>query len=143
MPSVLGLDVGDRRIGVAVSESGFLAQRHSVIQRRQLTKDLETILRLVQDNEIGAVVVGVPYSLDGGTGPQAQSTLRFANALSRRCPVPVHLQDEALSTKNGMQNLVEQGVRRKSRRELIDAEAAAVLLQEYLDTNSPELASFL
>lgn len=137
MKAALGLDVGDRRIGVALTETGFRAHRHSVIARRSLPADLDRIVQLVNETHAEEVVVGVPYSRNGDAGPQAQRTLQFASALSRRCPVPVRLQDETLSTKNGMQAMIAEGVSRKTRREQQDAAAAEVILQEYLNSSSP------
>lgn len=135
MKAALGLDVGDRRIGVALTETGFLAHRHSVILRRSLPVDLDRIVELVNNTQAQEVVVGVPYSLNGDTGPQAQRTLQFVTALTQRCPVPVRLQDEKYSTKNGMQSMIAAGVSRKTRREQQDAAAAEVILQEYLDSS--------
>ncbi len=134
MKTAIGLDVGDRRIGVALTETGFRARRHSVIARRSLPADLDRIVELVNETQAQEVVVGVPYSRNGETGPQARRTLQFANALSRRCPVPVRLQDETLSTKTGMQAMIAEGVGRKARREQQDAAAAAIILQDYLDS---------
>ena len=133
MKATLGLDVGDRRIGVALTETGFRAHRHSVIARQSLPADLDRIVRLVNETQAHEVVVGVPYSQNGHIGPQAERTLRFVSALEKRCPVPVKLQDETLSTKNGMQAMIAEGCSRRTRREQQDAAAAEVILQEYLD----------
>lgn len=133
----IGLDVGDRRIGVALTETGFRAHRHSVIARRSLPADLDRIVGLIEETQAEEVVVGVPYARNGEIGPQARRTLEFASALSRRCKVPVRLQDETLSTKNGMQAMIAAGVNKKTRREQLDAAAAEIILQDYLDHSGP------
>lgn len=138
--AALGLDVGDRRIGVALTETGFRAHRHSVITRHSLPADLARILRLVNETRAQEVVVGVPYTSDGRVGPQAQRTLQFVDALARKCPVPVRTQDETLSTKHGMRTLIAEGVRKKARRVQQDAAAAEVILQDYLDAASDRAA---
>ncbi|MBI4498435.1 MAG: Holliday junction resolvase RuvX [Chloroflexi bacterium] len=131
---VLGLDVGERRIGVAMSDpSGTLASSHTVIERKDLTTDLKRILAIIGEFEVQQVVVGLPRSLDGSIGPQAQKVLEFMETLQRRTRMPVVTQDEWLSTVGAGRALAAAGVRGKQRRERIDAEAAAFILQGYLD----------
>jgi putative pre-16S rRNA nuclease len=127
--SVLALDVGERRIGVAVSE-GLLATPHSVIHRRSKAQDFAAVARLVAELGAEKVVVGLPLSLSGDVGPQARRVTRYAQALARALPVPVELYDERYSTVTADELLAEGG--RKRRRTPIDAAAAAVILQEYL-----------
>jgi putative Holliday junction resolvase len=127
--SVLALDVGERRIGVAVSE-GLLATPHGVIRRRSKAEDFAAVARLVTELRAEKVVVGLPLSLNGDVGPQARRVMRYAQALARALPVPVELYDERYSTVTADELLAEGG--RKRRRTPIDAAAAAVILQEYL-----------
>lgn len=131
---ILCLDVGDRRIGVAMSDpTGFLASSHTVIERQDLTTDLRRILATMAEFEVEQVVVGLPRSLNGNIGPQAQKVQDFIEALRRRSPVPVEPQDEWLSTVAANRSMAAAGVRGKQRRQRIDAEAAAYILQGYLD----------
>ena len=132
---VLALDVGERRIGVAVSDpTGTLATPHSVIHRRSKVQDFAAVARLVTELQAERVVVGLPLSLSGDVGPQARRVMRYAQALARALPVPVELYDERYSTVTADELLAEAG--RKRRRTPIDAAAAAVILQEYLADNS-------
>lgn len=129
---VIALDVGERRIGVAVSDpTGTLATPHTVIQRRSKAEDFAAVARLVAELEAERVVVGLPLSLNGEVGPQARRVTRYARALARTLDVPVELHDERYSTVTADTLLVESGHRR---RVPIDAAAAAVILQDYLES---------
>ena len=127
---VLALDVGERRIGVAISETGILATPHGVIHRRSKAQDFAAVARMVTELGAERVVVGLPLSLSGDVGPQARRVMRYAQALAQALPVPVELYDERYSTVTADELLAEGG--RKRRRTPIDAAAAAVILQEYL-----------
>ncbi len=127
---VIALDVGERRIGVAVSDpTGTLATPHSVIRRRSKAEDFAAVARLAAELEAKRVVVGLPLSLDGSVGPQARRVTRYAQALARTLTVPVELYDERYSTLTADELLAEGGRKRQTP---IDAAAAAVILQEYL-----------
>lgn len=129
---VIALDVGERRIGVAVSDpTGTLATPHTVIQRRSKAEDFAAVARLVAELEAERVVVGLPLSLNGEVGPQARRVTRYAWALARTLDVPVELHDERYSTVTADTLLVESG---RKRRVPIDAAAAAVILQDYLES---------
>jgi putative Holliday junction resolvase len=128
---VLGLDVGDRRIGVAASDpSGTLATPYAVIQRRSRAEDFAEMARMVCTLGAERVVVGLPLSLDGRMGPQARRVARYARAMAQALGVPIHLSDERHSTVTAQALLVETG---RKRRVPVDAAAAAVILQDYLD----------
>lgn len=134
---VIALDVGERRIGVAVSDpTGTLATPHTVIQRRSKAEDFARVARLVAELEIKKVVVGLPLSLNGEIGPQARRVTRYAQTLAQALDVPVELHDERYSTVTADALLAEGG--RKRRRVSIDAAAAAVILQDYLDSKKRE-----
>jgi putative Holliday junction resolvase len=129
---VLALDVGERRVGVAVSDpSGTLATPHSVIQRRSKAKDFEAVGRLVAELDIQRVVVGLPLTLDGEVGPQARRVTRYAQALAETLDVPLEYHDERYSTVTADDLLTQS---RRKRRVPIDAAAAAVILQDYLES---------
>lgn len=131
---ILALDVGTKRIGVAVSdELGLLATPRTVIFRRSTQTALEEIARLVHSEEATLVVVGLPISLDGQLHDQARSVQRFAERLRNMLDVPLVYADEMLSTVRAEERLRAAGVRPNRIRERIDAEAAAVILDEYLD----------
>ncbi len=131
---VLGLDVGERRIGVALSDSlGLTAQRLTVITRQGTKVALEAICKLVTQHQAEAVVVGLPLTLRGERGPQAQRVLAFAEALRRRVRVPVQLIDERLTTVQGERALLEVDTSRRKRKQVIDQVAAQLILQQYLD----------
>ena len=139
----LALDVGDRRIGVAVSdECGLLASPLTVIHRASKIEDYAVISRLVLEHRAGTLVVGHPLNADGSAGPQAQRIERYAAALegalqSQDLNLPVVLWDEHSSTLRAQQVMVSAGRRAKDRRTRIDAVAAAVILQDYLEAKRP------
>lgn len=130
---LLGIDPGARRIGVAVSdELGLLATPVEVIQRRSLERDLDRIRAIAMELQVEGIVVGWPISLNGHTGPAAQSAERFASHISTSLECPVELWDERLSTVEARQF---QSRRDRRRGAPIDAHAAAVMLQHYLDAH--------
>ncbi len=131
----MALDVGAARIGVASSdESELLASPRAVIRRRSDAVAVEAILRVVAEAGVGQVVVGLPVSFDGQLHAQAQAVRRFAEKLRARLSVPLVYADETLSTVHAEEQLRASGLRADKIRERIDAAAAAVILQEYLDT---------
>lgn len=131
---LLGLDVGDRRIGVAVSDpTGLLATPNEVYRRRDLASDIQHIAELARDLEVSGIIVGLPINMNGTEGPQADKTRAFAEALGE-LGLKVTLWDERLSTVEAKRRLAEVGgKRRRQIRERIDAEAAALILETYLD----------
>ena len=132
---VLGLDVGDRRIGVALSDAlGLTAQRLTVLEREGTAKDAAAVCALVEQHGAEAVVVGLPLTLRGDEGPQAKKVLAFAQTLRRRLSVPVQLIDERMTTVQGERALLETGASRRARKQVIDQVAAQLILQQFLDT---------
>lgn len=130
---VLGLDLGEARIGVAISDDqGRLAVPLGTV-RTGAPRDLATIAELVRVHDVALVVVGHPLSLSGERGEAARKAERFAEALRRVLPVPVVLQDERLSTAEAERALAEAGARGVRRRRAVDRSAATVILQAYLD----------
>ncbi|MBC8265329.1 MAG: Holliday junction resolvase RuvX [Anaerolineales bacterium] len=135
MMRVLALDVGDKRVGVAISDpTQFLARSLKVIQRGPPQEDFAAVSRLVEEHEVERVVVGYPRSLDGTVGEQADKVERYAEGLAEALDVPVVLWDERFSTVSAERLMREAGLRGKKKRERIDAVAAAVILQDYLDS---------
>jgi putative Holliday junction resolvase len=132
---VLGLDLGSKRIGVALSDaSATIATPFTVLQRaRSRAEDYRAIARLVADEEVEVIVVGLPLSLSGDLGPAAQAAVAEAEALATVLSVPVETYDERLTTVAADAALMEAGMRAQARRRLVDKVAAAVMLQSWLD----------
>lgn len=105
----------------------------TALVRRQTEEDVEAIMELVRENDAELIVVGLPRSLEGGIGPQAQKVLAFVDLLAAASPVPVESWDERLSTVAAERILGEMGVKRGKRRERRDSLAAAIILQGYID----------
>lgn len=131
---VMALDVGDRRIGVALSDpEGILASTLSVIKRTNREADLTKVADLAAQHEVGAIVVGLPTRLDGTIGEQAAKVQSLARELARKVSQPIVFWDERLTTAAAERMMIDAGFRRQKRKERIDAAAAALILQGYLD----------
>ena len=135
---VLAVDLGTKRIGVAVSDSsGTIASPLIVLQRSQSRRiDHERIRDLVRDEEAVLVVVGLPLSMDGSMGKAAKAAIREARALASVVLVPVETFDERRTTVTADSILIERGMKAPARRQIIDKVAAAVILQTWLDGRS-------
>ena len=131
----MALDVGDRRIGVALSDpTGMLATPVTAIDRvAAKPSDIDEILRIAREQGAEAIIVGLPLSLSGAEGDQAKSVRAFISDLSARTGLPVDTVDERYSTVQARRMLHETGARRSRDRGRVDASAAAVILQAYLD----------
>ena len=132
---LMGLDVGDKTIGVAVSdELGFGAHPVTVVRRTDTgRKDIGQVRQLAEEHDVERIIVGVPIMLSGETGVQAEKVLAFVEELRRRIRLPIETWDERLTTSEVERMLIETGHRREKRREIIDMHAAAVILQSYMD----------
>jgi putative pre-16S rRNA nuclease len=132
---ILGLDVGDVRIGLALSdETATLATGLSTLERVGPRKDVKAIAALARAHEVARVVVGLPRTLAGDIGPQAEKVLAFTEDLKRSVRVPVESWDERFTTRMATQALIEGGVSRKNRKGMVDRVAAVLILQSYLDS---------
>ena len=138
---VLALDLGSKRVGVAVSDrSGTIATPLVVLQRSGRTSiDHERVRALVVEEEAVLVVVGLPLSMDGSVGKAAQAAIREAKALATVVGVPVETFDERLTTVTADRMLMEFRMRAEDRRKIIDKVAAAVILQSWLDRRADQL----
>ena len=135
----LGLDIGDRRIGVAISDpSGFLASPLTIVVRDDDEKAIAKIIKFLNQYQVGRVVVGLPYLLDGSFGEQARKTAHFTEKLSKQAGIDIESWDERFSTVAAEGLMIEAGMRKAKRKSQRDAAAAALILQGYLDslTNS-------
>ncbi len=134
---ILGLDVGDRTIGVAVSdEMGWTAQGVETIKRQSREKDFARLNQLIQTFQIEEIVVGLPKNMNGTIGPRGEICQAFAAALAEETSLPVHLWDERLTTMAAEKMLIAADVSRQKRKQVIDKMAATFILQGYLDAKS-------
>ncbi len=135
MTRALALDLGARRIGVAVSDSGgTVATPVAVLQRAtDRSRDHRAIAALVAEYEADALVVGLPLSLDGGIGPAAQAVLDECDQLARLVAVTVHTHDERFTTTTAERTLAAQQLDGRARRKVVDMVAASIILQDWLD----------
>ena len=130
----IGVDLGSKRIGVALSAS-TLATPYEVVQRSgDKRRDHRRIAELVDEAGATVVVVGLPLSLDGSVGPAAERVLDEIEAMAEVVPVPIETWDERLSTVTAEQSLREQNVKGRARRDVVDMVAAAVILQAWMDS---------
>jgi len=133
---ILGLDVGDVRIGVAVSDPlEVIAQPLASVKRISVSKDVESIKRLAEENETGKIVVGIPKTLDDEVGIQAQKVLDFVESLGKALEIPIVLWDERFTTAEAERALIEADMSRRKRKKVIDKVAAVLILQGYLDSH--------
>jgi putative holliday junction resolvase len=131
---LLGLDLGTKTIGVAVSDGmRYSATPLETIKRTKFTADATRLLELIVENQAVALVLGLPLNMDGSEGPRAQSTRTFARNLAQKTDVPVLFWDERLSTSAVTRMLIEADTRRDKRAEVVDKLAASYILQGFLD----------
>lgn len=133
---ILALDIGDVRIGLAVSDAlGITANpvETYVRAKNDEAKDALYIAQLAQKLGVQRYVLGLPINMDGTEGPRVEKTRAFAQALAAVSPIPIDYQDERLTTVTAERVLIEQGVRREKRKEVIDKVAAVIILRAYLD----------
>jgi putative holliday junction resolvase len=134
MKRILGLDVGDKTLGVAVSdELGLTAQGVTVRQRTSMTDDVAFLGEMCALYEVAAIVVGLPKNMDGTLGSQAQKTLAFIERIRRACAVPVIAWDERLTTQAAERALLEANTSRRRRKAVRDRLAAQFILQSYME----------
>ncbi len=136
---VMGLDMGAKRIGVAMSdERGVTATPLKTLKRVGPLKDMEALKRLAEEYSVGSVVVGMPVNMDGSMGPKAKGVEVFIARLASELQVPVRAWDERLSTVAVTRVLIEADVSRAGRKRVVDKLAATYILQGYLDSPPPE-----
>jgi putative Holliday junction resolvase len=139
MERVLSLDVGTKTVGVAVSDPfGWTAQPVTTIRRTALEADLAELRGIVEMYNASRLVVGYPRNMDGSTGDQARYVERFVDALRATFDLPIELVDERLTTRVASQAMKALNVKAKRRKEIIDQQAAAVILQTWLDRKARE-----
>lgn len=132
--ALAGLDLGDKTIGVAVSDNmRGVASPLQTIRRRKFTADVAQLLQIIDKRRIGGIILGLPFNMDGSEGPRCQSTRAFARNLARLSDLPIGFWDERLSTVAAEKALLEADTTRKRRGEVIDHVAAGYILQGALD----------
>jgi len=135
---IMALDVGDKNIGVAISDSMLLtAQSRPTIKRSRMDADISLLKKLAIENEVHEIVVGEPLHMDGRQSPQSQKIARFAQKLRHVTGIPVVFWDERLTSFAAEQHLEELGVSWRKRRDHVDKIAAMLILQSYLDRRRP------
>lgn len=139
MPRWIGVDYGEKRIGIAVSDpDGWLASPHGVLDVAHAEEAVQKVADLCRTLGVAGVVVGLPLNMDGSKGPAAQKAEAFARALSKAAAIPVRLWDERLSSKSAHDLLLQAGMRNEKRRGLVDKIAAQMVLQSFLDAGAGE-----
>ena len=131
----LGLDLGSRTLGVAVSDkTGLLASNVKIIRHNEeYDRLIEDVCGLVSEYQIDAIVLGFPKNMNDTIGPKGELSLEFKEKLEKALDIPVYLQDERLTTKSATDVLIQGGLSRKKRKDVIDSVAATIILQTYLD----------
>ncbi|MDD5084525.1 MAG: Holliday junction resolvase RuvX [Candidatus Omnitrophica bacterium] len=133
---LLGLDIGTVRIGVAKSDPlGIIAQSLTVIDAKDRQSVIECLRKIIEEEQIGKIIVGLPKNMDGTLGPAAKGVMEWVGFLAAGVSVPVETWDERLSTKTAERVLIEGNLSRKKRKECVDKLAAQVILQHYLDSS--------
>ena len=131
---LLGLDVGEKTIGVALSdELGWTAQGLEVIRRKSNKEDFGRLAEIVEQYAVEEIIVGLPKNMDGSIGPRAEMIQKFAGTLKDKLGLPIKFWDERLTTVSAERTLLEADVSRKKRKKVIDKMAAMFILQGYLD----------
>ena len=131
---LLGLDLGTKTIGVAISDRmRYSATPLETIKRQKFTQDAERLLQLIAENNAVGVILGLPLNMDGSEGPRVQSTRAFARNLAQKTGIPIAFWDERLSTSAVTRTLIEADVRRDRRAEVVDKLAASYILQGALE----------
>lgn len=137
---ILGLDVGTKTIGVAVSdELEIAANGVRVIQRKNKKTDLNELKRVIDEYKPGKIVVGIPYNIDGSLSSTGKKIMEFAEVLKKNFQIDLEYWDESFSTVNAERALIEADLSRKKRKKVIDKMAAVVILQEYLEARTQDL----
>ncbi len=131
---IMGLDVGDRTIGVAVSDlMGLTAQGVTTIKRESKKKDIEELKKIIKERNVKYIVSGLPKNMNGTIGPQSEKVMKFCELLKEETGLDIDYWDERLTTVSAEKMLIDGDVSRKNRKKVIDKLAAVLILQTYLD----------
>lgn len=131
---IMGLDVGDKTIGVAVSDlMGLTAQGVKTVKRIGKKKDIEALKEIIKERQVTKIVSGLPKNMNGTLGPQGEKVIKFCELLQEETGITIEYWDERLSTVAAERTLIQGNVRRENRKSVIDMVAAVIILQGYLD----------
>ncbi|MCH8202493.1 MAG: Holliday junction resolvase RuvX [Proteobacteria bacterium] len=131
---LMGLDMGEKTIGIAISDAGrTIATPYKTLRRTKFSRDAEELLALAEERQIGGIVIGLPLNMDGTEGPRCQSVRQFAADLGQQTELPIAFWDERLSTVAVTRTLLEADTSRARRRQVVDKMAAGFILQGALD----------
>lgn len=131
----MALDVGDKTIGVAISDlMGWTAQGLETIRRTSNKADINRIIEIINEKEINEIVIGLPKNMNGTIGPQGEKVMKFIDKLNKKIDIKISLWDERLTTVAAEKMLISADVSRKKRKTVIDKVAAVYILQSYLDS---------
>lgn len=137
MTRIMGLDVGDKTVGVALSDPLFItAQPYETIKRTKAKFDIDRIEQIVVEKEISLIVVGLPKNMNNTIGPQSMKVMSFVDLIKKRIDIEIVYEDERLTTVQSESVLIDMNVRRENRKTHIDKIAASFILQSYLDRRS-------
>lgn len=144
---IMGLDVGDRTIGVAISDSMLItAQGKETIFRQSLKQDIDRLVDLINEYEVTKIVAGMPYNMNGSIGPQGEKTKQFMDKLEKKLTysdrikgkIELFFWDERMTTLSATRMLIEADMRRDKRKEVVDKLAATLILQGFLDRHGKD-----
>ena len=131
---IMGLDIGDKTIGVAVSDlMGLTAQGVKTVKRVGKKKDIEALNEIIKERQVNKIVSGLPKNMNGTLGPQGEKVIKFCELLEEETGIKIEYWDERLSTVAAEKTLIQGNVRRENRKCVIDMVAAVIILQGYLD----------
>jgi putative Holliday junction resolvase len=133
-PKLIALDLGERRIGLAVSGPGGLALPAGHIFRSKLTEDVQQVIDVASERQAQGIVVGIPYTLRGETGPAVKLARRFIRALQKETTLPIHEMDERFTSVEAEGLLRESGVQPSRDRAMVDETAAMLILQRFMES---------
>ena len=131
----LGLDLGSRTLGIAMSDAtGFIASSYKTVRHNEeYDKLLDEVVNIVNDKKIDGIVLGFPKNMNNTIGPKGELSIEFKKGLEERLSIPIYLQDERLTTKSATDILIGGNVSRKDRKKVVDSVAATIILQSFLD----------
>lgn len=137
MERIMGLDVGDKTIGVAISDPlGITAQGITTIRRKGINSDFDELEKIIKEYQVSKVVIGLPKNMNNTIGPQGEKVLKFVEKFRNKFNVDVILQDERLTTVSAERMLIDADISRKKRRNIIDKVAATYILDSYLQKSN-------
>ena len=131
----LGLDLGSKTLGIAISDlTGVIATSYKIIRHNEeYNKLVDEILKIVKEEKISAIVLGLPKNMDNTIGYKGELSISFKEKLEKKIQIPIYLQDERLTTKEAESILIKNNNTRKKRKKVIDSLAATIILQSFLD----------